>query len=81
MPALACALSVAFLVLLTVAGLQFAVTGFTAGAPTAALGISPGWVALAWPVGAALTLAYLVRDVWEHLTGRRPETDDLAVTE
>lgn len=70
---LACAVSVGFLVLLTVAGLQFAVAGFADGAPTPALGISPGWVALAWPVSALLTVAYVVRDLWAHLMGRTQE--------
>lgn len=79
---LACVLSVAFLALLTVAGAQFAVAGFADGAPTPALGISPGWVALAWPVSALFTLAYVIRDLWVHLTGRGPEpAEDTAVTE
>lgn len=78
----ACLVSVGFLCLLTVAGLQFAIAGFADGAPTPALGISPGWVALAWPVCALITVAYVVRDLWSHLTGREFEgTGDAAVNE
>ncbi|WP_147916975.1 TRAP transporter small permease [Ruania zhangjianzhongii] len=68
--------SIGFLLILTWTGLQYAIAGFTRGAPTPSLGISTGWAALSWPVCGFLTMLYVLRDLVAGVTVGPPDPPD-----